>query len=135
MRIFPRLWTCTTNPIPSARRRASQDLRVCRVYSDFTTVSTTDARELTWRYVALHARNGLYFGQKCPKTGCFGLKFSNPDDEAFGQVKPCIFKGFRGFRRRRRSNLPQFYHSNLRYSQIKDTASDGGVFFTAPYFE
>ena len=79
--------------------------------------------------MALCERIKISFSAKPPKIGGLKMKFSNPHDEAFGLRKRRVFKRFRGFRRRRNSNLPQFYHSSLRFSQIKDTVAQAAVFF------
>lgn len=79
--------------------------------------------------MALCAKVKIGFSAKPPKIGALKMEFANPDDEAFGLRKRRVFKGFRGFRRRRSNNLPQFYHSSLRFSQIKDTVAQAAVFF------
>jgi hypothetical protein len=74
----------------------------------------------------------MIFSEKRTKSALFRSKFTNPDHETRLNQECSNVKDFRGFGRRRNSNLPQFYHSTLRFSQIKDTVAKAAVFFLCP---
>ena len=82
MRIFLQQWISTMSPILIGRRPALPVSKRLRTSSDFTTEFTTDARGITWTYVALRAGNGAKYSEKHTKTDLFRLKFTNPHDEA-----------------------------------------------------